>query len=332
MIYRALGRTELKVSHVAFGAGPVSGLMTGGESARQRAVVQRAVECGINWFDTAATYGAGQSEESLGEALDALGVAQQVHLATKVRFMSEDLADVRSHVRRSVRESLQRLRVDRVTLLQLHNSVTAKRGDEPTSITPEDVLGPGGVLEAFQELRSSGEVQFLGLTGIGQPQALAQVIDSGAFDTIQTPYNMLNPSSGRPTPESFSGTNYGDIIARCQRQQMGVFAIRVYAGGALAGNAPSAHTLQTKFFPLNLYEQDVLISARLCDVLGCHRDELTSIGLRYVISHPGISAAIVGMGEPEHVDCALHAIEAGPLNSETIDRIHRELHNADHAR
>jgi len=270
--------------------------MTKSDCDPQRAVVQRAIECGVNWFDTAATYGAGQSESSLGVALQVLGVADKVHIATKVRLLPEHLGDIRRHVKTSLQESLRRLGVGHVTLLQLHNAVTAARDDEPSSITPDDVLGPGGVLEAFESLRATGAVRWLGLTGIGQPKALRQVISSGAFDTIQTPYNMLNPSSGRSMPAAFGEIDYGDIISDCVRQRMGVFAIRVYAAGALAGNPPSEHTLRTKFFPLELYRNDVACSARLCDVLGCQSDDLVDIALRYAISHPGITAAIVGMG------------------------------------
>lgn len=325
MNFRLLGRTGIRVSPIAFGAGPVSGLMTRADENRQLAVVRRAIECGINWFDTAATYGAGRSETALGNALQKLQFAEQIHIATKVRFMPEHLKDIRGHAVASIQESLARLKVDRVTLLQLHNSITTNRGDESTSITPEDVLGADGVLAAFEELRARGVVQFLGLTGIGPPKALSEVIASGAFDTIQTPFNLLNPSSGQGMPNSFAQTNYGNIVADCEQQKMGVFAIRVYAGGALAGNAPSDHTLKTKFFPLDLYQRDTLCAARLCDVLGCQRDELVALGLRYALSHPGITAAIVGMGEPEHVEGAMKAIEAGPLPSETIALIHREL-------
>ncbi len=325
MNFRLLGRTGIQVSPVAFGAGPVSGLMTQADTHRQLAVVRRAVECGINWFDTAATYGAGRSEEALGNTLQELQLADQVHVATKVRFMPEHLDDIRGHVEASMQESLARLRVERVTLLQLHNSITANRGDESTSITPEDVLGPDGLLAAFEALRARGVVQYLGMTGIGQPGALKEVISSGAFDTIQTPYNLLNPSSGQTMPQSFHETNYGNIVTDCEQQDMGVFAIRVYAGGALAGNTPSDHTLKTKFFPLDLYQRDTRRAARLCEVLGCQRDELTAIGLRYALSHSGITAAIVGMGEPEHVDAAMQAIDSGPLPQETLQLIQREL-------
>ncbi len=78
----------------------------------------------MNWFDTAATYGAGQSEENLGRTLAELNVADRVHVATKVRVMPEQLDCIGQTVRQSVEQSLRRLRLKRITLLQVHNSIT----------------------------------------------------------------------------------------------------------------------------------------------------------------------------------------------------------------
>src|SRR5687767_14490336 len=127
MIHRTLGRTGLRVSALAFGAGPVSGLMTGGDPAAQAATLRRAVERGINWIDTAPGYGQGASEANVGRALRDLGYPQWVNVATKVRLAAADLADVRRAVRQSVEASLGRLGLPRVTLLQLHNGLTAGR-------------------------------------------------------------------------------------------------------------------------------------------------------------------------------------------------------------
>src|SRR5688500_20209965 len=123
MQYRPLGNTGIQISAIAFGAGPISTLMVGSDANRQRSVVARASDAGINWFDTAATYGEGQSERSLGQALAELDATARVHVATKVRLMPTDLADIRGAVRRSFLGSLERLGLRRVTLLQLHNSV-----------------------------------------------------------------------------------------------------------------------------------------------------------------------------------------------------------------
>jgi aryl-alcohol dehydrogenase-like predicted oxidoreductase len=308
MQYRPLGRTGVEVSAISFGAGPISTLMVGDDHSRQRQVVQRALEAGINWFDTAATYGQGQSERNLGRALKELG-ASQVHVATKVRLTSEDLADIRGAVRRSLAASLERLQLPRVTLLQLHNSITRHRGDEPTSITPDDVLGPGGLAESFAELRAEGLVQHGGLTGIGNPAELRKVVRSGCFATMQVPYHLLNPSAGRTMQSGFTETNYGNIIADCARARMGVLAIRVFAGGAILGNPPSPHTFKTPFFPLNLYERDRERAVKLQGILGSNR-RLQLEATRFVLAHPDISSALIGFGETWQIDDALAALES----------------------
>jgi aryl-alcohol dehydrogenase-like predicted oxidoreductase len=314
MEFRALGRTGIRVSAVAFGGGPVSGWMAEATPDEQCVTIRRALDVGVNWFDTAAGYGNGLSESSLGRVFAHLGLPEGAHIATKIRYPEEKLSDVRGYTRESVRASLARLGRRRVALLQLHNSITARRGDEPTSLTPEDVLGRGGVLDAFRELQGDGRVDFLGLTGIGQPEGLRAVVDSGAFDTIQVPFNALNPSAGYPVPAGFAETNYGNIIADCAAQRMGVFAIRVFAGGALVGRPPSAHTHRTPFFPLALYERDQRRATRLAELLGPARS-LTGAALQFVLGHPHVAAAIIGFRGSGEIEDVTHWLASGPLPS-----------------
>ncbi len=320
MHLRSLGQTGIEIAPIAFGAGPVSQLLIGDERTQQCATIQRAVELGVKWFDTAATYGEGRSEESLGLALRTLGLQEQVQIATKVRIMPHDLGRIREVARASVAASLQRLRIDKITLLQVHNSITARTGDEPTSLSPSQVLSPGGLLEALDELRREGLVEHLGLTGIGQPAALCEVIASGQFATIQTPYHLLNPSAGATAPANFSETNHGNVIAACHRQGMGVFAIRVLAGGALAGKPPSPHTFKTPFFPLALFERDRARAENLSDVLP---PEITreEAAVRFAISHPQVSSAIVGFASPQEVERAVSFAYRGPLEAELGARL-----------
>lgn len=291
MHQRILGRTGFPVSVVSFGAGPVSGLMTGSDFPAQLATVAAALEHGVNWFDTAAGYGAGASEMNLGRVMAELK-PDGVHVATKVRIPEKLRGSVEDFVRQSVRESLQRLQVSHVTLLQLHNGLTLQHSIEPASITPSIVLGE--VLTAFQQLQREGLVQYLGLTGTGEPAAMREVIRSGAFATLQVPYNLLNPSAGSVgTPDG--ETDYGNVMAECAATGMGVFAIRVFAGGALLGNPPSAHTLTTPFFPLALFERD--------------RERAKQLGLanpaqeavRFALAHPAVTSAILGFGSAKHV-------------------------------
>lgn len=302
MQYRILGRTALRISAIALGAGPVSGLMTGADDAAQVAVLRRVIEHGINWIDTAPGYGWGQSEISIGKALQSIRPGSTVHLATKVRVIPTDFADLDAAIRRSVEGSLRRLGVSSITLLQLHNGLTAKRDDEPFAITPADVLRPVGVLRSFQKLREEGVVRFLGLTGTGQPAAMREVVASGGFDAMQVPYHLLNPSAGEIVPESFAETNYGNIIADCARQQMGVLAIRVFAGGALLDQEPSAHTLTTPFFPLALFQRDRQRAIELRKRLDL---PLKEAALRFVLSNPHIHSAIIGFGAPSQADEAV---------------------------
>lgn len=285
--------------------------MIGDHAEQQRQVIAHAIERGINWFDTAATYGNGRSEDSLGGALQALAAAGRVHVATKVRLQGDDVLDIPDAVRRSVKVSLSRLRLPRVTLLQLHNSVTANRGDEPTSITPADVLGPRGILETFKKLQAEGLVKHLGLTGIGQPAALREVVNSGQFDTMQVPYHLLNPSAGWEFRGRSAEPHYGNIIADCARQDMGVCAIRVLAGGALVGNPPSPHTLKTPFFPLALYERDTVRAARLKEIFG-PRISPAELAIQFALSHPYVHSALIGFGERSEIDSALQALDGFP--------------------
>jgi aryl-alcohol dehydrogenase-like predicted oxidoreductase len=298
MTYRTLGGTKIQISAVSFGAGPVSGLMTGTDHAAQLATVRRAVEVGVNWFDTAAGYGDGASEANLGRVLAELGVADRVHVATKVRLPPEMPADVTGYVRRSVEASLARLRLPRVTLLQLHNGITASRGDEPASLSPADILG--NLLLALWAVRDAGLAQHIGLTGTGHPDAIRKVIDSDELATLQVPFNVLNPSAG--IPGSADGeADYGNVIADGAAVGMGVFAIRVFAGGALLDRPPSAHTLRTPYFPLALYERDLARARRLRErVAG--RLPMSELAVRFALAHPGVSAAVIGFGSPEHVD------------------------------
>jgi len=138
------------------------------------------------------------------------------------------------------------------------------------------------------------------------------------LSTIQVPYNVLNPSAGREMPEGFPEVNYGNVIADCAEQQMGVMAIRVYAGGALANQLPSRHTRQTRFFPLDLYERDQQRAERLAGRLQTGLD-IKEVALRYVLGHPQISSAIIGFSEPGHVQDAVEYLAAGPLVSTMIE-------------
>jgi len=320
MLYTDLGRTGLRISRIAFGTGPVPEVMTQDRLPQQLALVRHALDTGVNWFDTAATYGQGESEQNLAVALAEIGASNEVHIATKVRIMPNQLDDIPTAVRRSVANSRKRLQINQIALLQVHNSVTAERGDEPTSLTPADILEADGMLESFRRLRDEGVVRHLGITAIGQAEPLREVIRSGQFDTIQVPYNLVNPSAGQDVDERFEESNYGNIIAECERLRMGVFAIRVFAGGALAGRPPSAHTHTTKFFPLDLFVRDQQRAKRLVQLLGAGLG-VKEAAVRFALSHPGINSAIIGFGEPDQIDQVIDMAARGTLSEDLLVRL-----------
>jgi aryl-alcohol dehydrogenase-like predicted oxidoreductase len=322
MQYRPLGTTGLSVSAISFGAGPVSGLLTSTSVDTQRSVVSRAIELGVNWFDTAATYGQGQSEANLGVALAAIRTEQPLHVATKVRVQLTTEPDLRPLVVASVRESLARLRLPRVTLLQIHNSITRSRNDQPTSITPEDVLGPRGLLAGMEDVRAAGWVDHFGLTGIGDADALQIVMHSGRFATIQAPFHLLNPSALRATPANLCDPDHGGFLQTAHELDMGIFAIRVFAAGALLGAEPSGHTLQTPFFPLSLYRRDQVRAQQLAQRIGS-LTVLRETALRYVLSQPQITSAIVGLGAVEHVEEAIRIADLELLPESELQSIER---------
>jgi aryl-alcohol dehydrogenase-like predicted oxidoreductase len=312
--YRPLGKTGLPVSVISFGAGPVSGLMQEADDQVRQVTICRAVELGINWFDTAPGYAQGDSERNLGRAIVEQGFQERIQIATKVRLSDSDLANVSDAIRRSVLESRNRLGGLPITLLQLHNSITAHRGDEPSSLTPTDVLRPHGVLDTFLELQQTGSVRHIGLTGIGQPEALREVVLRGSFETIQTPYSLLNRTACETVLE-FAESNYGNLIANCTERNMGVLAIRVFAAGSLLGNPPSSHTRRTPYFPLELYERDRQRADRLRERLGT-RACLRSLALQFVLENSRIASAIIGFASPSEVRDVCLDIDSEPITDE----------------
>jgi aryl-alcohol dehydrogenase-like predicted oxidoreductase/ribosomal protein S18 acetylase RimI-like enzyme len=317
MSYVRLGRSSLTISRVALGAGPVPAAFTHADDVAAshvgRELLRHAIDRGINWFDTAAGYGEGRSESNLGDALRHLGALDSVHLATKVRLGPADLGQLDRVIRQSLADSCRRLGTRRVALLQLHNSITRERGDEPTSLSLDDVLGPEGVADTLERLRDDGLVTLIGFTGIGQAEALHAVAASGRFDTVQAPFNLANPSAGWLVGSNFQETDYGAFFAACQNQGMGVFAIRVFAGGALSNRAPSAHTFQTKFFPLDLYRRDEARAAHWQSALQSRNVRLEDAAVRFSLGHPAVTAAIIGFQTCEQIDAALAAAKCGPL-------------------
>ncbi len=169
--------------------------------------------------------------------------ASRPTVATKVALEADDFGDIRGAAIRSVEASVERLGVP-ITLIQLHNRVGTKRADKAeygtgALLTVDDVLGPGGVVEAFRAVRERGLVRFFGCSAYGgDPAAVARLIDSGAFDTVIVNYSMLNRTAWEP--DASVPRNYGGAGKRAAASGMGVIGLRVLEGGTLANNAERA--------------------------------------------------------------------------------------------
>src|SRR5271157_2192074 len=189
MEMRAFGRTGLQVSILGFGCGAVGGLMVRGAPEDQERAVARALEVGVNYFDTAAMYGNGESEKNLGRVLAKL--KPNIIVGTKVRIPSADFGRIGAAVTASLEASLRRMGREQVDIFHLHNAITTNGGGE--SIAARIVLDE--VVPVFDKLRQQGKTRFLGITAVGDTAALHQVIDARVFDSAQVSYNMLNPSA-----------------------------------------------------------------------------------------------------------------------------------------
>ena len=230
MRYRPFGRSGLEVSELVFGGGWVGGILIHQDDPIKRQALERALAAGINWIDTAPSYGDGKSEEALGRLLE--GVGKKPYLSTKVRLDLARLDDLQGQIEASLEQSLKRLRCDSVELLQLHNRIAART--EADAIAVERVLGPNGVADALDRAREQGLTRLTGITAFGEAAACREVIASGRFDSAQVYYNMLNPSAGQDMPPAWRGHDLHGLIAACREHRVAVMNIRVLAAGVLA--------------------------------------------------------------------------------------------------
>jgi len=320
MELRMFGRTGMQLSVLGFGCGAVGGLMVRGDPVDQERTIARAIDAGVNYFDTAVQYGNGESERNLGRVLQRLKPAN-VTVGTKVRLPSSDFGGIADAVAKSLEGSLARLRLDRVDIFHLHNAITGTGGGEALSV--RQVLGD--VVPAFERLRQQGKTRFLGLTAIGDTAALHQVIDARAFDSAQVVYNMLNPSVAAGLPANYPAQDYARLFDHTRAAGVGVVGIRVLAGGALSGSTvrhPIASPPPDPIGSAMRYDADVARGRRLTALVKeGFATSLTEAATRFALSHPTMGTILVGMATPQQFEDALAAVQKGPLPPAALDRL-----------
>jgi len=314
-----LGRTGLNVSELTVGCGAVGGLMTKGRAVDQDNAIAWARDNGINYFDTAASYGTGASEENLGRALN--GNSDGLVISTKVGLNKDDTDDIATAFQRSLDASLSRLKLDNVDILQLHNAIGELEG--PGSLNVEQMLDQ--LVPAIDKIRASGKAQFFGFTARGKPDALHRWIASDVFDSAQIFYNLLVPSAGEETPSNYPAVNYDRLLEAAKEHGVGSIGVRVLAGGALSGSEQRHPLGMPVVMPIGTtadYATDV--NRGLCFeplLKEGFAETVPELAVRYSISHPQMCTTEIGIATLEELQQATAAVNRGPLDADALAAI-----------
>lgn len=302
MEYINLGKSGLKVSRICLGC------MTFGskkwrewviEEKESRPVIQKALDLGINFFDTANMYSLGVSEEIVGRALKDFANRDEVVLATKVYFPMTDKPNMgglsRKHILSQIDASLKRLGTDYVDLYQIH------RLDYSTPFEE--------TLEALHDLVRMGKVRYIGASSMfawqfAQWLYLADLNGWPRFISMQNHYNLIYREEER------------EMLPLCRDQGIGVIPWSPVARGFLAGNRrrdSEGETLRAKTddYARKLYytEQDFVIADRVIDLAKQKNVQPVQIALAWVLHQPGITSPIIGTGKIEHLEQMVAAQE-----------------------
>lgn len=314
---RPLGNTGLEISSIVFGAGAVGGGVFRGERDDRLATVRAARDGGVNWIDTAPSYGNGQSEENLAWILRELNWLP--NLSTKVRLGPRDFEDIDHAVRNSAEESMKRLGFPGVELIQLHNRVGHERNVEAGTVSVDDVLGPNGIAEALDRVRDAGFTKLIGFTALGEADVLHELVESDRFDTLQTYHNVLNPSATRLVPQSFSALDYRELAVRAAERGMGTLNIRVLAAGAIAGSTVRAGSRAMS--PGSDPDRDAARAALVNEAFEGEPGTPVQRAIRFALDQPGLSGVLVGTAGAAEVEEAVAAAALPPLSPEAMRRL-----------
>ncbi len=318
MKHRAFGSTGIEVSEIIFGAGAVGGVLIHKDDATKREALRRAFAGGINWVDTAAQYGNGKSEQALGWLLPESGATP--YLSTKFQLDVENLKDIPAQIEERLMASLARLKRTAVDVLQLHNRIGAKPGGRV--MTVEQILGKDGVADGLDRLREKGLIRYAGITAIGEAASVCEVIRSKRFDSAQVYYNLLNPSAGRNMPRAWTGHNLGGIVEACRSSGVAVMAIRIFAAGVIATDERTGReSVLTADTSVAEEERKAKAVFEAIDNISTGHGTRAQVALRFVLSNPNVSCAIIGTAELHHIDEALQAAAMGPLPANVLARL-----------
>ena len=244
-------------------------------------------------------------------------------VGTKWRLVAADLADVPGALARSVETSLARLGLERVDLLHLHNLIGRVGEERP--------LGVARVLEAVvpaaRRLQEQGKVGFFGVTASGETGALHRALASGAIDTAQVVFNLLNPTGAYEVPTRYPAQDYDRLLLLAREQGVGTIGIRVLAGGALSGQLARHPTAIPSVSPIASgpdYATDVARARALEPLVRQgHAGSLVEAALRFAVTGEAMSTVLIGCSDLAQLELAAVAVNKGPLSAAALATLHQ---------
>ena len=329
MRYRRVPDTTLSLSEIGFGCGGNAGLMVRGSHADQQRVVARALELGVNYFDTAPDYGDGAAETSLGRVLRALG--QRPVINSKVEIRSGDLADIAGHVVASCEGSLKRLGIDHLDCLQIHNgpvaAAPAPHGSGYRHLALQDFLRAGGVLEGFHRLRAAGKIAHAGFVCRGgDGNEVRALLRTGQFQLINVPYTLINPTAGLAMPPVNAALpDYGGVINDAGQYGVGCAVFSPLAGGALTDdrlNGAAGHPLARRHDPHAETARWTVAMAKAVRFLA--QDGHTSLAqaaYRFILMHEHVTTVVGGFSSQEQVEEIARVSGMGPFRADAMTKL-----------
>lgn len=298
MHYRILGRTGLRMSELALGGLFVASFAAELDEATR--AVRRAVELGVNYIDTAPTYG--NSEEVLGKAL--AGVEAPLVISTKLGGRPQPFAPRdRDCLRASFEESLRLLGRETIDLLMIHEPDRPGQYDWWTDWLA--VHGP--VLEFVEELKQAGLVKYLGLGGTTTTE-LAYLCRTGKFDVVLTAYNY----------SLLWREALLEVIPAAKAHDMGIIVGSPLQQGALARRFDDAMDDPRVFWLSKARREQFKALYALADDCGLSLPEL---GFRCLLSNPDVHSVLMGARSAAEVEQNVAAAECGPLPAELLARL-----------
>jgi aryl-alcohol dehydrogenase-like predicted oxidoreductase len=306
-----LGKTGLEVSVLAFGTWSFGGDWGAFDADEAKKTIGRALDIGINFFDTAQAYGFGESERLLADALWSRVPRDRVVVATKGGLRKDGDTVHRDASARWLREgveaSLRNLRTDYIDLYQVH---------WPDLKTPAEETG-----RVLADLVREGKIRHAGVSNYS-PRQMTDLAQYGPVETDQPPYHM------------FHRDIEAELLPYAERNDIGVLVYGPLAHGVLSGTMTPATTFpagdwrgSSADFKGQKFARDLEVVDRLKQYAAAHEITMPQLAIAWTISNPGVDVAIVGARHPEHLNDPAAAADMH-LSSSDRDELNEILANA----